>query len=213
MIFDNLQFLFESIEFFGTEMPFNMTVYHGLNKEMMFQRFTAHFNQPISTAKDDAAQKFAKGFGIILQLSRPNNVLIPKFIDARHFSAFPNEDEHLFYGQHILFQINDIMQAKTLKSNQIYITAMSIFQHLVMNRDINWDKVKDDTLNILIELINARTNNAYKSKLKINKFVIKLFDYFCCNKSMNWICIRNFEKVPLSLKSELFGLILWQNII
>ena len=43
------RFLFESIEFFGTEMSFNMKVYHGLNKEMMFERFTAHFNQPIST--------------------------------------------------------------------------------------------------------------------------------------------------------------------
>ena len=40
-------------------MSDNMVVYHGLNKEMMFERFIAHFNQPISTAETfDAAQKF-----------------------------------------------------------------------------------------------------------------------------------------------------------
>eukprot|EP01084_Bolivina_argentea_P020576 38251_1 len=100
------RFLFEAIEFYGSQMEFNMAVYHGLDKEMMFERFTAHFNQPISTTTRFAtAQGFANGSGIILEFTRPTNQLIPKYIDAQDFSAFPNEDERLFYGKHILFQI------------------------------------------------------------------------------------------------------------
>eukprot|EP01084_Bolivina_argentea_P084751 153224_1 len=68
------RFLFEAIEFYGTEMDFDMIVYHGLDKEMMFERFTAHFNQPISTTtRFETAQQFAKDAGIILKFSRPNN--------------------------------------------------------------------------------------------------------------------------------------------
>eukprot|EP01084_Bolivina_argentea_P001376 2539_1 len=93
-------------------MGFDMIVYHGLDKEMMFERFTAHFNQPLSaTTRFETAQQFAQGAGIILKLIRSNNQLIPKYVDARAFSAFPNEEETLFYGKHILFQINDIRQA------------------------------------------------------------------------------------------------------
>eukprot|EP01084_Bolivina_argentea_P319473 554131_1 len=107
------RFLFEAIEFYGTEMGSDMIVYHGLDKEMMFERFTAHFNQPISTTnRFAAAQQFAQGAGLVLKFTRPNNQLVPKYIDARGFSAFPNEDETLFYGKHILFRINDIRQAQ-----------------------------------------------------------------------------------------------------
>eukprot|EP01084_Bolivina_argentea_P088823 160360_1 len=41
--------LFEAVEFFGNSMEKKMKVYHGLSKVMMFERFTAYFNQPVST--------------------------------------------------------------------------------------------------------------------------------------------------------------------
>ncbi len=98
---------------------------------MMFERFTAHFNQPISTTtRFAAAQQFAQGAGNVLKFTRPKNQLVPKYIDARAFSSFPNEDERLFYGKHILFRINDIRQAQHVTtSNEQYIKTMSVFQN------------------------------------------------------------------------------------
>eukprot|EP01084_Bolivina_argentea_P096732 173890_1 len=61
--------LYEAVEFFGRYMNKKLTVYHGLNKVMNFEQFTAHFNQPVSTTTDKiVAQKFSQNVGIILVL-------------------------------------------------------------------------------------------------------------------------------------------------
>eukprot|EP01084_Bolivina_argentea_P238384 400504_1 len=61
--------LFETIEFFGQCMSPTLKVYHGLNRKMYFERFSAYFNQPVSTTLNlDTAQRFSEGVGIILTL-------------------------------------------------------------------------------------------------------------------------------------------------
>eukprot|EP01083_Nonionella_stella_P102453 291478_1 len=109
--------LFESIEFFGLHMKETLTVYHGLNRQMTFKRFTAFFNQPISTTSSfTSAQQFSTGSrtpGIILTLksgARQFNKQskIPKHLPVSWLSAYPNEEEKLFYGAHVVFKIQDI---------------------------------------------------------------------------------------------------------
>ena len=82
-------------------MPMDMKVYHGLNKVMYFERFTAYFNQPVSTTKTlQTAQGFADGVGIILTFKRggtKETTLIPQYLDVSWLSAFPSEGERYSY--------------------------------------------------------------------------------------------------------------------
>eukprot|EP01083_Nonionella_stella_P212648 767718_1 len=92
-----------------------MKVYHGLSKVMMFERFTAYFNQPVSTTIEyHTALKFSQGQGIVLEFRRggKNPSLIPKYLDVSWLSTFPEEDERLFYGDNIVFEIFDIIETK-----------------------------------------------------------------------------------------------------
>ena len=41
--------LFEAIEFFGQAMEESLSVFHGLKVKLLFENFSAYFNQPIST--------------------------------------------------------------------------------------------------------------------------------------------------------------------
>ena len=81
-------------------MTNRMRAYHGLNKVMYFERFTAYFNQPISTTKSlETAFSFADGIGIILTFKRGGSKeegLIPQYLDVSWLSAFPNEEERYF---------------------------------------------------------------------------------------------------------------------
>eukprot|EP01083_Nonionella_stella_P120284 360308_1 len=43
------RFLFEAIEFWGAPLDAKKIVYHGLNVELLFERFSHHFHAPMST--------------------------------------------------------------------------------------------------------------------------------------------------------------------
>ena len=48
-------------------MSDTLTVYHGLGKNFKFSRYTAYFNQPVSTTKEKSvALKFAGDAGMYL---------------------------------------------------------------------------------------------------------------------------------------------------
>eukprot|EP00484_Ammonia_sp_Unknown_P003925 CAMPEP_0197065234 /NCGR_PEP_ID=MMETSP1384-20130603/165329_1 /TAXON_ID=29189 /ORGANISM="Ammonia sp." /LENGTH=85 /DNA_ID=CAMNT_0042501993 /DNA_START=9 /DNA_END=263 /DNA_ORIENTATION=+ len=84
-----------------------MTVYHGLNKVLYFNEFTAYFNQPVSTTPImSVAKQFADGRGIILTLQsgagRGGDIeRTPKYLSVASLSSFRNEEEKLFYGEHV----------------------------------------------------------------------------------------------------------------
>ena len=84
-LYNYSRFLFEAVEFYGTRMPRNLRVYHGLSKQLKFPHFTAFFNQPISTTNNFVvAQQFSKCTGIILALRSTKRAIdenkIPKFL-------------------------------------------------------------------------------------------------------------------------------------
>merc|ERR1712228_385480 len=161
--------LFEAIEFFGESMPSNMKVFHGLSEEMKFVRFTAYFNQPISTTPSyNTATKFANGNGIILEFKRggSNPTLIPKYLDVSWLSNFPDEDERLFYGDNIMFEINDIVQTHgKIQRHKQELRILNMFQNMVRNQKILWIKKNEeeakklrDDIEDLVVLINCKTN-------------------------------------------------------
>eukprot|EP01084_Bolivina_argentea_P205034 350278_1 len=95
---------------------------------------------------------------------------------------------------------------------------MSVFQHLIKNQDINWNKIKKSMVSRMLKLINTQRNKSRKydstndyddddtkqQSNESNKFISSLFAYFCSNSSLTWICMRNFEAIPLELKQALF---------
>eukprot|EP01084_Bolivina_argentea_P299604 516448_1 len=217
------RFLFESIEFFGEEMPLKMKVFHGLNKVMMFERFTAYYYQPLSTTQSFAtAQHFSNEEGIILTFTRADSgenkdsiALIPRYMDVSWLSIFPNEDERLFYGKNIVFKIHDIMEANNLKHNRKQLKVLNTFQQLTKNQDINWSKSKN-MINDMINLITIQKNRnkqkykhheseEFKQDLKEATFISKLFQFYCMSTSSEWVCIRNFDSMPFPLKNVLFN--------
>eukprot|EP01084_Bolivina_argentea_P091810 165241_1 len=122
-------------------MDNKMTVYHGLDKELLFTRFTAFFNQPLSTTVSfKAGQEFAKGSGITLSFKRcKNDDRSPKFMDVEWISDFAKEKERFFYGQNIKFQIVDIMPSSSNTKHRRHLKAYNLFEHLLRNETINWN--------------------------------------------------------------------------
>eukprot|EP01084_Bolivina_argentea_P064147 117027_1 len=169
------RFLFAAIESFGTQMSENDKVYHGLNKLMVFDRFTAYFNQPVSTTMDRiTALKFAGTNGIIVTLKRGTSTMVlsqnqyehkatyPKYLDVAWLSAYPEEKERLFYGENLVFQIADIYEMSTKNTYKSSLYRFNIFQRMVKNHNVNWDEISKKCIIKLVELITnqiERGNN------------------------------------------------------
>eukprot|EP01084_Bolivina_argentea_P288252 494728_1 len=208
--------LFEAIEFFGQFMEPNMKVYHGLTKVMHFEKFSAYFNQPISTTKSIAtAQNFSGGTGIILKFKSAadylhNSTKTPKYLAVSWMSNFPKEDEKLFYGLYVAFIISDIIEAQNMKSHSKELLMLNKFQKTVQNQKPYWDEDKDkQKIKALVELITMHQNkekiesSSIKSKY-ITTYGAALFTYFCDNPNTTFVIINNYKSLPTALKNALF---------
>eukprot|EP01084_Bolivina_argentea_P066653 121522_1 len=217
--------LYTAVEFYGQPMDKNMKVFHGLNQMMKFESFTAHFNQPISTTTDEiTAQQFTQGVGIRLTLrSDPTSLdktsMIPKYLGVSWSSDFPHEDELLFYGANVRFQIYNIIEADSNKSHLKELLLLNAFQQMVKNQSVNWsDKKLNKKLNnkklidaLVISIRNQQEINKQgeeKQKEETNKTLTKygneLFSYFCNNPKRTWITIKDYTSLPLTLQHALF---------
>eukprot|EP01083_Nonionella_stella_P167178 561167_1 len=163
------RFIYEALEYFGNEMPKRLGVYHGLNCVMFFNRFTAWFNQPISTTNSlAAAYQFADSTGIILKFKRvqgSNSSMIPKYLNVSWLSAYPNEDEKLFYGKHVVFEIYDIIEAATCETHRKDLKLLNLFQKLVKNKHISWDQNNHDMIPNMVQLIHKQR---YGMRMPVN---------------------------------------------
>eukprot|EP01084_Bolivina_argentea_P307396 531323_1 len=141
------RFLFEAIEFYGSVLEKDMTVYHGLNQPFLFSHFSTHFNAPTSTTYDEyIAQNFAKGPGIVLELQNGNkdiqNDVIskyksyqPRYMNVNWISPF-DEKEWLFFGDNIILQIVGIRHKEI---NAYTIKVLNLLQRLIKNKRIDWN--------------------------------------------------------------------------
>eukprot|EP01084_Bolivina_argentea_P147845 258623_1 len=162
--------LYESVEFFGEEMVSNFEVYHGLNKVMYFQKFTAYFHQPMSTTPSKAAARlFARATGIILHLKSGSEIGAnisnkPKYLSVSFLSDFPHEEELLFYGN-VIFKISDITEGSNLKGHRNELLILNKFQRIVKNQSV----VLKDTKKMVSGLEELITNQKQINKKKIKK--------------------------------------------
>ena len=140
------RYLYEAIEFYGTEMGPNEEVYHGLSVKLHFRDFTAYFNQPISTTTDFGAARQFGSDGIILTFKAvPDSDKVSKYLAVDWLSNFPHEKEKLFYGSSIRFAIDNITDGYTLKSHKPELSAFNQFQRLLENQSVEW-KLMDNLI-------------------------------------------------------------------
>eukprot|EP01084_Bolivina_argentea_P265255 449540_1 len=195
-----------------------MTLYHGLGIILYFAKFTTQFYQPISTTTSlHAARNFTDGVGIILELKSGvkqvrNSAQAPKFLSVSWVSSFPYENEKLFYGSQVIFEISNIIEAENVKIKHRQELAMfNRFQQSIQNESVNWhnnDKMVE-ALAILIRTQQNREKTSLKSEDNANsKYITKygkeLFDHFCRHPDTTKMCIRNFESLPKTLRDALF---------
>eukprot|EP01084_Bolivina_argentea_P319309 553841_1 len=171
--------LFEAVEFFGTAMSAKDFVYHGLDELMYFDKFQTYFNQPISTSDSlRIAHQFSEGTGIILKLKSPiDPMTVPKYLDRntiRTLSCFP-EEEKLFYGTSVQFQIVDIIEASDIKSQHSdELKFLNKFQTTIQNEVVDWncqDYQQTQTFKSFISLIKNQVNHI--------TFIEAVFDALC----------------------------------
>eukprot|EP01084_Bolivina_argentea_P130100 229697_1 len=210
--------LYEAVDFFGQEISPNDSVYHGLNALMQFEKFTAYFNQPLSTTPSfRIAQQFSQSTGIILRLKsgkstafEANSSKIPKYLSVNWLSCFPNEDEALFYGSYVVLQIADITEADSLKGHKKELKMFDKFQKAIQNQAVIWNEDRNgamiDALKMLIQ--KQQNNVAYDEKEENSQYITEygsnLFKFFCHHPNTTIVCIRNFQSLPKPLHDALF---------
>eukprot|EP01084_Bolivina_argentea_P180738 312236_1 len=221
--------LMEAVEFYGQEMYSEMKVYHGLQKVMTFTKFTAYFNHPISTTTSvRTAQSFSRGVGIILTLKSGSECFNDtskktKYLSVSFLSSFPGEDEKLFYGGNVVFQIHNIIEAQTKQGHLNELLMLNTFQRMLKNQNIKWNDESEKMVDALVILIQhvQQINNTnekkqrefieqkYESPIELNNKYItqygkELFTCFCSNKNTSTVWIKNYKLLPLKLQTILF---------
>eukprot|EP01084_Bolivina_argentea_P272522 464026_1 len=189
----------------------NMKVYHGLNRVLYFERFTAFFNQPISTASTFAAAAgFCQGVGIILTLKSGTEYgtltsKVPKYLEVAWLSDFPDEDERLFYGGNVHFQIHDIHninnETNTYQSHKEQLLILNKFQKIIGNRSVQLKETLSDGLAELIT--NQQIINLKQKKDDVTEYGQSLFSNFCNHINTTSIAI-NYTSLPPQLHKALF---------
>eukprot|EP01083_Nonionella_stella_P144724 452339_1 len=203
--------LYEAIEFYGNQMKPTDEVYHGLNRVMFFQKFTAYFNQPMSTTPSKTiAHQFAQseGAGIILTLKSGTELetkvsKIPKYLGVAWLSDYPTEEELLYYGNNVLFKIYDIYETNGNASHQKALSALNDFQNIVQNRCVN---LRKDVIDILCDFIKSKEKtepNAIDSEHNNGTYIQRLFAYFCNHPNTTSIAIHNYNHLPTKFKTQL----------
>ena len=203
--------LFEAIEFYGQYMKIgDKALYHGLNQVMYFPKFNAWFNQPISTTPSmTKAKEFGDG-GIILKLKPGTSAESdpPKYFDVSCLSQFPHEEEKLFYGSHVNFEIDDIIEAAVNKSHAKEMQMLNKFQRTLQNERIKWQNNREmDAMAALIRKqqnvdIEPGNNNSKAKNPYLTEYGTQLFKYFCDLKKS--VFINDYMSMAKSLKQVLF---------
>eukprot|EP01084_Bolivina_argentea_P263601 446220_1 len=217
--------LYEAVEFFGKVMRPDVSVFHGLNVVLCFEKFTKQFNQPLSTTTVfKTARQFANGVGIILELrsgvaKTDDRTTMPKYLEVSTLSDFPGEHEWLFYGRSTVLQIYNIIEASVTFQKGTHAGELCMFnkfQQLIQSQEIRWTMAELSALIELIQyqkMVNKNVIDVMESKdndsnAKYSKYHSKygkqLFNHFCRHKNTKSVAIHNFESLPQIMRQSLF---------
>eukprot|EP01084_Bolivina_argentea_P269000 457044_1 len=186
--------LCETVTCFGTKVnDSNIKSYYHGTSFMYFDQVMFSFNSPTSTTtKLQIATIFAKNNGIILELSKYNDVF--KHSDTRYFncsliSAFAYEEERLFIQPHSVFDCLEFCSIRNLATNQNYKTfveAIKLFETIVSpfirtaGKKYSKYEVSEECVHILNNLIPfvLYGNN---ENVKIPDYVLESFKKWTLN--------------------------------
>eukprot|EP01084_Bolivina_argentea_P008991 16828_1 len=198
--------LFEAVEFFGEEMSSELHVYHGLNRVMYFQKFAAYFNQPISTTTNlTAAHNFTQGCGIILTLKSAQGLTkIPKYLSIAWISCFPHEEELLFYGASVSFQIINIHESEGLKTHAKELKLLNQFQRMISNEEVKWDGCEEtkNMIDGLVHLNNYQQKFNQNQQQKIDHEETKYVRKWKNNDVLSWLKSIGMEMYEMHFRKE-----------
>ena len=116
-------------------------------------------------------------------------------------SAFPNEDEKLFYGLYVRFQISDIIEGKNLQKHSTELKIFNKFEELLNNSRVDWNqnnKKGQRVIEMVTELVRyQQTEQAYdETTSKSSKYGYDLFKYFCTHQDRAKIVIKDYKSIP-----------------
>eukprot|EP01083_Nonionella_stella_P147450 465214_1 len=174
--------LFEAVEYFGQEMDSELRVFHGLQAQMKFDKFTAYFNTPISTTKsNDVARTFCQDDGIILALKSgvdTDKFKRPKYISVAWLSSFPQEEEKLFYGAHVVFMIDNIYYIKDSKWKSLSeeVSVFNKLQKLTTNQLSDLRHFTEKDAAVLVPYIQKQLQLHDDTP---QQYAESLFSHFC----------------------------------
>ena len=75
----------------------------------------------------------------------------PRYLSVSWLSDFTGEEEHLFYGQNVSFQIVNIIESATCKEHKKALALFRKFQRLIQNEQVEWKQTQPEELVIFIE--------------------------------------------------------------
>ena len=132
--------MMETLIFYGSNFVHSdKTIYHGLTQKFFFDQFKAKFHIPTSTTTDKSvAKNFAHSTGIIISFNglESNGVINPYF-DTKSISAYPDENEYLFFMAEL--NISDIH----IGTSKFSMAPLSLYQSII-NGEIIMDKIYSD---------------------------------------------------------------------
>ena len=177
-----------------------------INKVILyFEKFSALFHQPISTTTSfSKAQEFSQGIGIILTLkaapySNPSQA--PRFLSVSWLSDFSGEEERIFYGKNVAFDIVNIREASNLKSHQMELSLFNKFQRLIQNEKIEWKKDQPEQLVKFIEQQQKYESTANDANAM--NYGKGLFNCFCRHRNTITVKINDYKSLNQHISNSL----------
>ena len=139
--------LYVAINFYGSRMDPNVTVWHGLSEKMVFKGFSAYFDCPTSTTTEKivASATFAGGgMGIVLGLKLRDTESPCIALDVTRFSRFPSGLSVLLTFTHlsllcplVISECERLFLGELLMITDIFISEPTKFQWTSLKRWIS----------------------------------------------------------------------------
>eukprot|EP01084_Bolivina_argentea_P214333 363885_1 len=194
----------ETVEVFGIQASDGdvQTIYHGINKEMVFESMNTHICAVMSTTSSlNVAIQFSNNSGLVLELV-PNSHL--KYFTCCWLSHFSAESELLFIGGFAEMTFINITNTITGHDFYQYILALRIIDRMTSSWYFCVDatiyhKIKKHKTPKIRSLFGGKHSNAslneYDIPIKVKKLVISLLEHECNRYKPNKF-IKYSNKLP-----------------
>eukprot|EP01084_Bolivina_argentea_P150390 262644_1 len=195
-------FLYEVTSFFS-ELTEDDTFYHGINCQLLFDKFHCNFSMPVSTTiNKEIARNFCSIKGILLTMHSMNSSNSIYTLPLEWISAYPQEQERLFFESTLaianLYIINLSFQSN--KNNKKYVKIISLYDSITNGAFLSTFKMKSNRneklKDILLTKISGKPTNTN------NLYISQLFDNYYLKNKFIWINFNEIEYLNCENKQQ-----------